>query len=124
MTGVEKDESGGLRPDGSAKLFGAVRTNRRRHPCACGAAPQRIVRRGDLEIAGVAEDVGERGGQILYRHDTAKTGAILHDKSVVAAVADLDRVRKALVHRRDIGETTARCHDGKRSAGLPAKEEQ
>ena len=99
-------------------------TDRRRHPRARRTAPQRISGGVDLEIAGIVKDAGECCGHVLGSNCAATAGAILHDECVVAPVADLDGVRKALVQGRDIRKTAAGRDQREGCAGPSAEEEQ
>ena len=50
--------------------------------------------------------------------------AVFQDESIVALLADLHGMRKALVDGTDIREAAAGRNDGERSTGPSAKEEQ
>jgi hypothetical protein len=91
MTGVQEDDGRWRGEIRTAWACRAMRTDRRRHSRARGAAPQRIAGCADAEGACVPEDVIERRRQILRRDRAAISGAVLQDESVIPPLADGER---------------------------------
>jgi hypothetical protein len=124
MTGVGHDDGRRLGDRIASVPSHAMRTDGGGHARACRTTPERIAFGAYLERAGVPEDVGDGGREVLRGHSPAVTHPVAQHECVVPALVDLHRVGESFVDRTHVGEPAAGSDHCEGCAWPAAEKEQ